>query len=413
MLKKITLVFIAVLLMINMYMGVIYAANTTEENNSDSDEVVEEVAETTETIADSISKVVEAKAEVIETGEVRKVTNWGVEDTVQTIKLKILNGEYKDREFTTDYVLSYDVEGKILSYELNSGNKVTVQITEDSDGSIVVTIEEFRRVGYVFAMFVLLLLAIVLVGGKQGVQAATGLVITIFALYFVLINSIFAGFNAIFASIITSFVIMVLTYIITKGFNKSSLTGIIGSFSGTLIAGVLAIIFGYFTKLSGASEEAIQLSLNLKTVTFNFRDLIFVSIVVSSIGVCMDIGVAIINNLDEIRSKTEDANWKELFKNGLMIGREVIGTMSNTLILVYIGGLIKLILLYKACNMQISYIISKEGFAEQIVSAIAGSIGVICTVPLTALAYAFINRKKTIYKTVSDNKVEGKRSLKI
>lgn len=408
MLRKITLIFIAIVLMMNMYMGVIYADTNSAEN-----EIVEEVAEPEEPVQEPISKVTEAKAKVIEAGAVRKVTNGSIEDTVQTIKLEILNGEYKGRNFETEYVLSYDVEGKILAYELDEGNKVTVQIAEDPDGSITVTVEDFQRVGYIYFMFFLLLVAIVVIGGKQGIKAAVSLVITILALYYVLIKSIFAGTNAIFASIMTSFVIMALTFVVTTGFNRKSLTGIVGSFAGTLIAGILALIFGNLSKLSGASEEAIQLSLNLKTVAFNFRDLIFATIVVASIGACMDVGTAIINKLEEIRSKSEDSDWKELFKSGMVIGREVVGTMSNTLILVYIGGLIKTILLYKACNMQMSYILSKEAVSEQIISAIAGSIGVVCTVPLTALAYAFINRKKTIYKTVSDNKIEGKRSLKI
>ena len=436
MLKKITLILIMILLMMNLYMGVIYAAqNTTDkENTASSENTVNENDADGETTEESveveqeeqaqlpneqvqedgiISKVVEAKAKVIEAGQVKKVANGSFEDTIQTIKLEIINGEYKDRQFSTDYVLSYDVEGKILAYELEEGNKVTVQIAEDPDGSIVVTIEDFQRVGYIYFMFALLLATIIVIGGKQGIKAAISLVISILALYYVLIKSIFAGGNAVFASLMTSFVVMALTFVVTVGFNRKSLTGIVGSFAGTLTAGILALIFGNLTKLSGASEEAIQLSLNLKTVAFNFRDLIFATIVVASIGACMDVGTAIINKLEEIRSKSEDSDWKELFKHGMKIGREVIGTMANTLILVYIGGLIKTILLYKACNMQMGYILSKEAVSEQMISAIAGSIGVVCTVPLTALAYAFINRKKTIYKTVSDNKIEGKRSLKI
>lgn len=413
MLKKITLIFIAILLMMNMYIGVIYAADDTKEDtvsNEVTEEIVEEQVEPT---LEPVSKVSEAKAEVIEAGDVKKIANGSVEDTVQTLKLKILTGEYKGKELSTNYVLSYDVEGKILAYSLNEGNKVIVQITEDPDGSMTATIEDFQRNTYILVMFALLLVAIIAVGGKQGIRMAISLVITIFAFYFVLIKSIFAGHSAIFSSIMTSFVIMALTFAITTGISKKSLTGMLGSFAGTVMAGILVMIFGHFAKLSGASEEAIQLSLNLKTITFEFKDLIFASIVVSSIGACMDIGVSIINNLDEIKSKTEDSDWKDLFKKGMQVGREVIGTMSNTLILVYIGGLMKIVLLYLACNMQMSYIISKEAFAEQIISAISGSIGVVCTVPLTALAYAFINRKKTIYKTVSDNKIEGKRSLKI
>lgn len=425
MLKKITLIFVAIILMINMQTGVIFAVENTTENNSQAENTAQpENTVSAETQADAnqesqgnssegVNEVTEAKAKVIEAGEIRKVTNGSIEDTVQTVKLEILNGKYETKEFTTDYVLSYDVEGKILAYELNEGNKVTVQITEEADGTTSIVIQDFQRANYIYIMFAFLLIAIIAIGGKQGIKTAVNLIITILALYFVLIKSIFSGANAIFASIMTSFVIVFLTSIITVGINKKSLTGALGSFCGTLIAGTLAGIFGNLAKLSGASEDAIQLSINLKTVSFNFRDLIFATIVVSSIGACMDIGVSIVNNLEETKSKTQDFTWKELFKDGMKVGREVISTMSNTLILVYIGGLMKSILLYMACNMQMSYIMSKEAFAEQMISALAGSIGVVFTVPVTALLYSFINKRKTIYKTTSENKIEGKRSLKI
>lgn len=420
MLKKITLSFMAILLMMNICMGVIYAAenktaNQVQSQNTTTDNTTatEENAVVEETTTEAVSKVVEATAKVIESGEVRKVANGPVEDTVQTIKLEVINGEYAGKEFTTDFVLSYDVEGKILAYELDEGNKVTVQITEDPDSTISVTIEDFQRVNYIYVMFALLLIAIIAVGGKQGIKAAISLVITVLIFNFVLIKSIFAGFNSNISAIIASLLIIASTSAITMGLNKKALTAAVGSFFGTIVAGILAIIFGNLAKLSGASEEAIQLSLNLKTITFDFRQLIFAMIVVSSIGACMDIAVSIVNHIDDARSKTEDLSFMELFKSGIVEGREVIGTMSNTLILVYIGGLIKLILLYLACNMEINYILSKENFAEQAVAAIAGSIGVVLTVPLTAISYAIINRRKTIYKTVSDNKIEGKRSLKI
>ena len=95
------------------------------------------------------------------------------------------------------------------------------------------------------------------------------------------------------------------------------------------------------------------------------------------------------------------------------IGRDVIGTMTNTLILAYVGGSITLILLFLACNINFIDIVDKETIAQEIISAISGSMGVVWTVPITSFAYAVLNKDKTIYKTVSENKVDGKRSLKI
>lgn len=177
--------------------------------------------------------------------------------------------------------------------------------------------------------------------------------------------------------------------------------------------GIVAIIFSHLAKLSGACEDAIQLSMNMTSGNFNFRALIFAGIVISALGACMDVGMSIASSLDEIKNKTRDISWKELFNSGMNIGKDVIGTMTNTLILAYVGGALTLILLFLACDMGMGEILNKETIAEEIISAIAGSMGVVFTVPITAMLYSILNRKKTTYKTTSENRIEGQRSLKL
>lgn len=427
MLKRITLIFIISLLMINIYSGVIYAteAQTTPDNNAnasqnaDANQNAEAVANGETAQNDNVqliqtnTEIAVVKAKIIEAGEVKKVTTGSVEDTVQEVKVEILEGEYEGEEYTTNYVLSYDIEGKILAYELEKGNKVTVQISKDQNGEMEISVQDVQRDTYMYFMFFVFLASVVLVGGKQGVKAVIGLIITILAIWFILVKGIFSGANPIFMSILTSAVIIILTFLVIGGINKKIFTAAMGTLGGVIMAGIMAGIFSYLTKLSGACEDAIQLSINMKTVTFNFRDLIFAGIVVSALGACMDVGMSIASSLDEIKNKTKDISWKELFKSGMNIGKDVIGTMTNTLILAYVGGALKLILLFLACDMHLGEILNKEAIAEEVISAIAGSMGVVYTVPITAFIYSFLNKNKTVYKTVSENKIEGKRSLKI
>ena len=191
------------------------------------------------------------------------------------------------------------------------------------------------------------------------------------------------------------------------------MTAAIGTFGGVLSAGIIAAIFNNLAKLTGAGEDAIQLSINMTTITFNFRDLLFAGIIVSALGACMDVGMSIASSLDEIKMKNPDITWQELWKSGMNIGRDVIGTMTNTLILAYVGGSLTLILLFMASNMSLLEILNKETIAEQVISALAGSMGVVFTVPITAIVYAVFNRDRVIYKKTSENKLNGKRSLKI
>lgn len=258
------------------------------------------------------------------------------------------------------------------------------------------------------------MLSIILIGGKQGVKAIIGLLVTILAVYFILIKGIYAGYNAVWMTIFTSAIIIILTFIIIGGFSKKILTAALGTLGGVISSGIMATIFSNMAKLSGACEDAIQLSMNMTTVNFDFRDLIFAGIVIAALGACMDVGMSIASSLDEIKNKTKDISWQELFKSGMNIGKDVIGTMTNTLILAYVGGALTLILLFMACNIGMGEILNKETIAEEVISALAGSMGVVFTVPITAIVYAILNRKKTTYRTVSDNKLEsGQRSLKL
>lgn len=392
---------IVVLLLISVFMvNNVYA---TEEQVSDTT-VVEQVEQ---------MKTIEAEAIVLSVGETKQIETGGIIDTVQEVKLKILNGKYKGEEITTNYVLSYDIEGKILAYELEENNKVMINITPNEDGTIRVSIENVVRQNYMLLMVLVFFASIVLIGGKKGIKAIIGLIITILAVYFILIKSIYLGRSPIIMSVLTSAIITGLTLTIICGFNKKVLTATLGTWGGIITAGIFATIFSYLTKLSGACEDAVQLSINASNITFDFRELIFAGIIISALGACMDVGMSIASSLDEIKSKTPDITAKELFKSGMNIGKDVIGTMCNTLILAYVGGALTLIILFMVCDFGFVQILNKETIAEEIISAVAGSMGVLYTVPITAFIYSFLNRDKVIYKKTSENKIDGKRSLKL
>lgn len=410
--KKISLIFIIFVLMINCLIVNIQATEESSDQVNENNTTIES-EDTNSGLIKKNAKTVDAKAKVLEAGEVKKQEVGTIVDTIQEIKLEIITGEYKGEEYTTNYVLSYDIEGKIMAYELSKGDKVVVQLSEDNEGNVSITVQNVVRSGYIYLMFIIFLLSIVIVAGKQGVKAIIGLIVTILAIYLVLIKGIYRGADAILYSILTSIIVIVLTFIIIGGINKKIFTAAIGTLGGVVSAGIMAVIFNYLAKMSGACEEAIQLSINMSEINFQFRDLLFAGIIVSALGACMDVGMSIASSLDEIKSKKSDITGIELFKSGMNIGKDVIGTMTNTLILAYVGGSLTLILLFMACNMEIQDILNKEVIAQEFISALAGSMGVIYTVPITSFVFSVLNKDKTVYKKTSENKIEGKRSLKI
>ena len=388
---------------------VVEETTTNEENQAEKTEEKDEPKQQNE------SPQTEAiKAKIIEAGDSYERDNGnGGKETVQNVKVKILNGDKKDEKFEATYVMTYDLDNKIVGYKLREGNIVFVEITEQN-GEVKVTVQDVVRQNYLFGLILFFFASIIFVGKKKGVKAIIGLIITLLAIFFVLIATIFKGYNPIIVSIGTCFLITILTFAVIGGWNKKSISAALGTIGGVVFAGIIATVVGYLAQLSGAGkEEAIMLSIASKNVVFNFRELLFAEIIVSALGACMDVGMSIASSLDELKTKKPDMTGKELFKSGMNIGGDMIGTMTNTLILSFTGSSLLLVLLYMSSSVNALDVINIEAIATESVCALSGSTGIVYTVPITAAIYSFINRYKTVYKTKPDNIVEGKRSLKI
>ena len=415
--EKISKVLLSMIIIIMIFGLNIVKADEEKDETSETNETENTTEQTgTEEKNEEESPIKEesVKAKIIEAGDTYERDNGtGGKETVQDVKVKILEGTNKDEKFSTTYVLTYDLDNKIIGYKLREGNTVFVSVTEDN-GKIKVSIQDIVRQKYLVGLVVFFFASIILIGRKKGLKSIIGLVITVLAIFFILVATIFKGYNAVAVSIGTCFLIIILTFAIIGGWNKKTFSAALGTLGGVVLAGIIASITGYLAQLSGAGkEEAIMLSVASKDVVFNFRELLFAEIIVSALGACMDVGMSISSSLSELKMKNPSMTGKELFKSGMNIGGDMIGTMTNTLILSFIGSSLVLVLLYMSSSVKFMDVINIEAIATEAVCAIAGSVGIVYTVPITAIIYSFMNRDKEIYKVKSENIVEGKRSLKI
>ena len=354
------------------------------------------------------------KAKVLKVDEPHEETIMEYTNKYQNVTVEILEGEFAGNTYDGKYCLSYDLDNKIEGYPLSKGNTVFVQISKDLlTGEQTIVVQDMVRQNYLLAMLIVFFIIVLVIGRKQGLKAIVALVVTIVAIFTIMLNAIYKGYNAIWVSVGTSVIIIAVTFIIIGGINKKSITAALGTTGGVLCAGIMASIFGVLAKLSGAQETALYLSMNTQNLTFNFRDLLFAGIVVTALGACMDVGMSIASALDELKQKNKDLGKKELLKSGMNIGRDVIGTMTNTLILAYVGGEISLILLFMTGDMSFTEIINKEMIITDAISAIAASMGVIFTIPITSLIYAVFNKNSDNHTTNKNSKIDGKRSLTI
>ena len=189
--------------------------------------------------------------------------------------------------------------------------------------------------------------------------------------------------------------VVLITFIIVSGFSKKTIAATIGTIGGIIVAGIFAIVFGNLMKLTGACEHSNNLSMAENVPDFNFESIMISGIIIGALGACMDVGMSIASSLHELSVEGKGMTIKKLIKSGMNIGKDVMGTMTNTLILAYVGSSLLVILLLKGYNIEAYQIANNvELVVEEVLRAIAGSFGLVFTIPITTLASALLMGKE-------------------
>lgn len=313
----------------------------------------------------------------------------------QDVRVKITEGDYTNIVYVK-YQLSYFLGSSIPADELKVGDKVYVNVCFDEKGDITQTyIEYINNERFLILMAVIYAGAVILIGGMKGVKALLGLILTILAMFFVAVPLIFEGYSPLPVTIVTCVGVTLITFLMISGFSKKTLAAVLGTAGGIIVAGLFAVIFSNLMKLTGACEHSNQLSMIENGSRFDFEGIMISGIIVGALGACMDVGMSIASSIYEISVTGKNMTMKQLIRSGMNIGKDVMGTMTNTLILAYVGSSLIVILLFKGNAFEAYQIANNtELVVEEVLRAIAGSFGLVFTIPITTLISAVLMGKK-------------------
>ncbi len=268
-------------------------------------------------------------------------------------------------------------------------------IGEDiSEEAIEWVLIDHNRIGKITLLVVAFLLLIVIIGRMKGLSTILSLVFTVLAIFMVYIPSLLKGYNVYLMTVIVSAFVIFMSLIIINGWNKKTLCAIFGNIMGVAISGVLAIIVSRAWGLTGVVEEEYVLLSQYET-PIDLLALVWGGVVIGALGAIMDVAMSIASAMNELNEEMRDKTFGRMLRSGMNIGRDAIGTMTNTLILAYIGGALATVLLLVAYNKNLYYLFNLEMIMAEILSAVVGSIGILAAVPATALFSAYVfNREK-------------------
>jgi len=336
-----------------------------------------------------------AKGEILEILEVNEETINNYTMIQETMLVKILSGPLKNQTFVTMNVLDPMMPYNIV---VDEGDQVVLYLMVDETDQLVEGyVTERARDNILMVLLVFFMGLLILIGGLKGIRALIALAITMFAIIKILLPAILKGYSPIWVSILIAIGVILLSIPLIAGWNKKAISAIVGTFSGVLIAALLAYVVSLMAGLTGLSmDEATMLSYIPQNIQFNFVGLLFATNILGALGAVMDVAVSISSSLWELKRVNPQMSAKDLVTSGMNIGRDIIGTMANTLILAYSGSSLYMLLLFMAYDMPLFEIINIDAMSTEIVRSLAGSIGLVMTIPITAVVAGFMFGRKRV-----------------
>ncbi|MDD5923194.1 MAG: YibE/F family protein [Clostridia bacterium] len=336
------------------------------------------------------------KIKIIRIVEENVYPNEKYEDTIvgkQIVEIEILTGRYKGDVMTIESYsspLNYNIivdEGDVMY-----GRVYTVTDNEGKT-SVSVNLYSHNRLAVLLGLTILFVALTIIIGGKRGLMSILGLAFTIMSIFFVLVPLVLRGFYAIPTTIAILTISTIVCFFLLGGWQTKIISAVLGTVGGVVISGLLATIAGNLCRISGNNMDEAE-SLYLYADNYiNVKGLFISGILIAAVGAIMDVAMSISSSIDELYTIDPTLTSRQLFKSGMNIGRDAMGTMTNTLILAFAGSYLNIIIFVYQINANANYIFNDSNIAIEVITGIGGSVGIIATVPLVAFISSILTVK--------------------
>lgn len=331
-------------------------------------------------------------AKVLETDDSAIIDTGLVRSGEQRCKLEIISGKFKGEQTEGVNMLNGSLEQDKMFYP---GDTAQVVVSYDGDEILMVTMIDHNRIPMELVMGAIFILFLILFAGRTGIRAVLSFLLTILALWKILVPSYLKGYNPIWMGLIFTLILSLLIIALVYGFDRRCASAVSGTFLGVLVTCVMGAVFTDLFKIHGAVMSSSESLLYAGYQDLNLTRIFMASIFIGASGAIMDLSVDITSAVYEVVEKRPDIGWKEAVKSGMNVGRAAMGTMTTTLLLAYSGGYIALLMVFMAQGTPLINILNYKHVAAEMIHTVIGSFGLVTVAPFTALcAGVFLTHKK-------------------
>lgn len=311
----------------------------------------------------------------------------------QIVTVKIVSGKFKGKEIVTDNMLTGNPAYEVF---LKENDRVALVIESDNPNpsnidEISVYVSDIKRVGVIYLYSFIFIALLIGIGRMKGFYSLLSIIVTVMLVFLIFMPMVLFNASPILAALIISVLSTVITMYLVAGYNSKTNAAILGTVLSLIFASALALLAIFLAHLTGFMGEE-SLFLYMSRPDLDLQGILAASMIIAALGALMDVAISISSTINEIHITDPKLGVYELFKSGMNVGRDIIGTMSNTLILVYLGSSMPLVLL--GSNIDTAKFFNLNQVAGEILSAFTGSISLLACVPLTAIMSAWLIKRK-------------------
>ena len=309
----------------------------------------------------------------------------------QTLLVEVTSGQYKG-----ETLLVTNAVGPMYGEPAAVGQSIVMTVSTYSDGSHTASVYEYNRTPFIYLILGLFLLVTVLVGGKTGVKSILGLALTVAMLLLVFLPLLMKGWQPIPTAFLLCSLVAIACFVILGGCSRKIACACMGTVAGMALAMLFGILAQKLLHIDGlrATDAEALLQLRQTGTPVHIRGLLVAGVIISALGAVMDVAMSVSSAIGELKAVNPELTARALWRSGMNIGRDMVGTMTNTLILAILGSSTVLILYLYSLDLSWHQLMSSSYIGIEIISSVSSAIGVILAVPLTALASALLYGKK-------------------
>lgn len=310
----------------------------------------------------------------------------------QRCTVTFLNGLFKGETVTAINLLHGSLEQDKL---FSVGDTAQVVISYDGENISRVTMTDHFRLPGELILAGLFVLFLVLFAGSTGVRAILSFVLTVLAIWKLLVPMYLNGYNPIWVGLTINVLLTTLIIALVYGFDRRCASAVSGAFLGILVTCVLGVIFTDLFNIHGAVMSYSESLLYAGYQHLNLTQIFMASIFLGSSGAVMDLSVDITSAVYEVVEKKPDIRPWEAVKSGMNVGRAAMGTMTTTLLLAYSGGYIALLMVFMAQGTPTEHIFNYKYVAAEMIHTVIGSFGLVSVAPFTAMCAGLLLTKNS------------------